>query len=194
MKLLIPSDLAALALALPVRADEVSDNLKTAATAYEAGNYSEALQAVDYAGQLIRQKKAEAVAALLPAGPSGWKAEEAQSEAAAAALMGGIVTAKRSYSKGDSNVTIQIQSDSPLLQTYGMMFSNPALLAGSGAKLETIKGQRVAVTYKAADKSGDIKAVVDNRYVVTVEGNGVTREELTSFIVALDPSKLAKLK
>jgi len=52
----------------------------------------------------------------------------------------------------------------------------------------------VAVTYKAADKSGDIKAVVDNRYVVTVEGNGVTREELTSFIVALDPAKLAKLK
>lgn len=194
MKILIPSVLSVLVLALPVRADEVSDNLKTAAAAYEAGNYSEALQAVDYAGQLIRQKKSEAVAALLPAGPSGWQAEEAQTEAAAAALMGGMVTAKRTYTKGDSSVTIQIQSDSPLLQTYGMMFSNPALLAGSGAKLETIKGQRVAVTYRASDKAGDIKAVVDNRYVVTVEGNGVTKEELVSFIVALDPSRLAKLK
>lgn len=194
MKLLITASLAALTLVASVRADEVSDNLKTAATAYEAGNYSEALQAVDYAGQLIRQKKAEAVAALLPGGPSGWTAEEAQSEAAAAALMGGMVTAKRTYTRGDSSVTLQIQSDSPLLQTYGMMFSNPALLAGSGAKLESIKGQRVAVTYKAADKAGDIKAVVDNRYVVSIEGSGVTREELTSFMAALDVAKLTKLK
>jgi len=108
--------------------------------------------------------------------------------------MGGIVTAKRSYSRGDSNVTIQIQSDSPLLQTYGMMFANPAMLAGSGAKLESIKGQRVAVTYRASDKQGDIKAVVDNRYVLTVEGSGVTREELTSFVAAIDLAKLTKLK
>jgi len=194
MNKLLSSALIALAIAAPVRADEVSDNLKTALSAYEAGNYSESLQAADYASQLIRQKKAETVAALLPAGPSGWTAEDAESEAGAAAFMGGIVTAKRSYSRGDSNVTIQIQSDSPLLQTYGMMFANPAMMAGSGAKLETIKGQRVAVTYRASDKQGDIKAVVDNRYVLTVEGRGVTREELTSFIAAIDLAKLTKLK
>gem|GEM_PF-7081387 len=54
-------------LATSARADEVTDNLKTGLSAYEAANYSEALQAVDYASTLIRQKK---VAALLPAAPS----------------------------------------------------------------------------------------------------------------------------
>jgi hypothetical protein len=186
--------LALTAVAAPARADEVADNLKNALSSYEAGNFSEALQAVDYASQLIRQKKADSVAALLPNGPSGWTAEEAQAEAAAAMMMGGIVTAKRSYSRGDSNVSIQIQSDSPLLQTYGMMLANPALLAGSGARLETIKGQRVAVTYRQGDKAGDVKAVIDNRYVLTIEGSGVTREELTSFVGLLDLAKLAKLK
>lgn len=186
--------LALTAFAAPVRADEVADNLKNALASYEAGNLSEALQAVDYASQLIRQKKADAVAALLPSAPAGWTADEAQAEAAAAMMMGGIVTAKRSYSRGDSSVSIQIQSDSPLLQTYGMMLANPALLAGSGARLETIKGQRVAVTYRQGDKAGDIKAVIDNRYVLTIEGSGVTREELTSFVGLLDLAKLAKLK
>lgn len=186
--------LAALAFSLPVRADEVVDNLKNGLAAYEASNFSEALQAIDYASQLIRQKKGAAVAALLPAAPSGWTADEPESEAGAAALLGGIVTAKRNYHKGESTVSIQLQSDSPLLQTYGMMFSNPALLAGSGAKLETIKGQRVAVTYRNADKNGDVKAVVDNRYVLTVEGSSLSREELTAFVGAIDFPKLVKLK
>lgn len=194
MKTLTLAALAAVVIAMPVRADEVVDNLKTGLSAYEASNYSEALQAIDYASQLIRQKKGAAVAAILPAAPSGWTAEEPESEAAAAALMGGIVTAKRRYNKGDASVTIQLQSDSPLLQTYGMMFSNPALMAGSGAKLETIKGQRVAVTYKAADKNGEIKAVVDNRYVLEVQGSNLSREELTAFVAAIDFPKLTKLK
>jgi hypothetical protein len=69
-----------------------------------------------------------------------------------------------------------------------------SLLAGSGARLETIKGQRIAVTYRQGDRAGDIKAVVDNRYVLTIEGSNVTREELTSFVGLLDLAKLAKLK
>ncbi|MBX7121501.1 MAG: hypothetical protein K1X42_05170 [Opitutaceae bacterium] len=186
--------LSAALLLVPVRADEVVDNLKTGISAYESNNFTEALQAIDYAGQLIRQKKGAAVAAILPNAPSGWTAEEAEADATAGAFMGGMVSVKRSYNKGDAHVTIQIQSDSPLLQSMSLMFSNPAMIAGSGAKLETIKGQRVAVTFRNADKSGDIKAVVDGRYMVSIEGNGLSREDLVSFAGAMDFSKLAKLK
>ncbi|MBE7539202.1 MAG: hypothetical protein HS122_12420 [Opitutaceae bacterium] len=191
---LTPFLLAASFFVAPVRADEVVDNLKTGISAYESSNYTEALQAIDYAGQLIRQKKGAVVAELLPSAPSGWTAEEAESDATSGAFMGGMVSAKRSYNKGDSHVTIQIQSDSPLLQTMTMMFSNPALIASSGAKLETIKGQRTAVSYKSGDKGGDIKAVVDGRYLVTIEGSQLSREDLVSFASAIDFSKLAKLK
>lgn len=196
MKILrsLPLVLALLVPAGLVRADDVVDNLKAAIASYESGNYTEALQSLDFAGTVIRQKKSEVVAAILPAAPAGWTAEAAESEAASAALFGGMVSAKRSYTKDESSVSIQVQSDSPLLQTYGMMFSNPALMAGSGAKLETVKGQRVAVTYQSDNKSGDVKAVVDGRYVVSVDGHGVSRDELIKFVAAIDFAKLAKLK
>lgn len=177
-------------------ADEVIENLDTAKSAYEAGKYSEAIQALDYAGSLVRQKKGEAVVKLLPAAPSGWTAEEAESESTSGSVMGGIVGAKRVYRRasGEGRVSIQIQSDSPLLQTYGMMFANPMLMTSSGAKLETIKGQKCAVTFKAGSKNGDVKAVVDNRYMITIDGDDLTREELVSFAKAIDYSALAGLK
>lgn len=177
-----------------VRADDVTDSLKAAVDSYQAGNYSEALQSLDFAATVIRQKKSEAVAAILPAAPAGWTAEEAESDAAAAAVLGGMVSAKRRYTREDGEVSIQVQSDSPLLQTYGMMLSNPAMLAGSGSKLETVKGQRVAISYRAESKSGDAKAVIDGRYVVSVEGSSISREDLTTFLAAIDFAKLAKIK
>ncbi|MFN5560410.1 MAG: hypothetical protein ACK5CF_06590 [Opitutaceae bacterium] len=175
-------------------ADEVVDNLKSAIDLYQSGNYTEALQAMDFAGSVLRQKKSEAVAAILPAAPAGWTAQDPQTDGASAAILGGMVSAKRVYTKDEAEVSIQVQSDSPLLQSYGMMLANPALMAGSGVKLETVKGQRVAVTYQAATKNGDIKAVVDGRYVVSIEGIGVSREELTKFVAAIDFAKLSKLK
>lgn len=179
---------------VPGRGDEVVDNLKSAIELYQAGNYTEALQTLDFAGSVLRQKKSEAVAAILPAAPDGWTAEDPQTEGAGAAILGGMVSAKRVYTKDDGRVSIQVQSDSPLLQSYGMMFANPAMMAGSGAKLETVKGQRVAVTYRAETKSGDIKIVVDGRYVVSVEGSDVSKDDLTKFVAAIDFAKLAKLK
>ena len=74
------------------------------------------------------------------------------------------------------------------------MFSHPAMRAGSGAKLETIKGQRVAVAYQPEAKSGDVKAVIDGRDVVSVEGRSVSKEDLIRFMGAIDFGKLAKVK
>lgn len=178
------------------RADEVSENLDTAKEAYESGRYSEAIQSLDYAGTLIRQKKSEAVGKLLPEAPSDWTAEDVENESAAAGMMGGIVGAKRTYrrSSGDGRVTIQIQSDSPMLQAYAMMFSNPMMIASSGAKVETIKGQKCAVTFKNKESNCDVKSIVDNRYIVTVEGDSITREELLSFAKSLDLKALSAMK
>ena len=191
---LVPAIALSLAVC-PIRADDVTDSLATAKSAYEAGNFSEAIQSIDYAGQLIRQKKGEAVAKVLPAAPAGWTAEESESDSQAAAVLGGMVSAKRTYNReSGGSVTIQIQSDSPLLQSLGMMFSNPMMLTASGAKLENIKGQKCAVTYKASNKGGDVKVIVDNRYLVTIEGRDLTRDDLMLFAKAVDFAGLAALK
>ena len=188
--------LPALALAAtvsPLGADDATDNIDAAKAAYEAGNYSEALTALDTANQFIRQKKAEGVVKLLPDAPKGWEAGEPESEAAASSLLGGGVTVKRTYTRESSNVTIKIQSDSAVMQ-YAAMFSNPMLLSASGAKMETIKGQRVTVEFKSGADNGAIKAVVDNRYLVEFEGDGVTVDDLRTFAKAFDFAKLAAMQ
>ncbi|HLP08578.1 MAG TPA: hypothetical protein VK178_10460 [Opitutaceae bacterium] len=184
--------LALLAVA-SVRADDVTDNLDAAKEAYDAGNFSQAITSLDAANQFIRQKKAELVAKLLPNAPKGWEASEAQTEAAASSMLGGGVTATRNYNRGESSVTMKIQSDSAVMQ-YAMMFNNPMMLAASGAKLETINGQSVSVAFEKGGNSGNIKAVVDNRYYVEIEGNGVTDDDLRTFAKALDFAKLAAMK
>lgn len=188
----ILSALALLAVA-SVRADDVTDNLDAAKEAYDAGNFSQAITSLDAANQFIRQKKAELVAKLLPNAPKGWEASEAQTEAAASSMLGGGVTATRNYNRGESSVTMKIQSDSAVMQ-YAMMFNNPMMLAASGAKLETINGQSVSVAFEKGGNSGNIKAVVDNRYYVEIEGNGVTDDDLRTFAKALDFAKLAAMK
>jgi hypothetical protein len=179
--------------ALPLCADDATDNIDAAKAAYEAGNYSEALTALDTANQFIRQKKAEEVVKLLPAAPKGWEAGEPETEAAATSILGGGVSARRTYTRGESNVSIKIQSDSTVMQ-YAAMLSNPMLLAASGAKMETIKGQRVTVEFKSGDNNGTIKAVVDGRYLVEIEGNSVTLDDLRTFAKAFDYAKLTAMK
>jgi len=179
--------------ALPLRADDATDNIDAAKAAYEAGNYSEAITALDTANQFIRQKKAEEVVKLLPAAPKDWEASEPETEAAASSILGGGVTAKRTYTRGNSIVTVKVQSDSTVMQ-YAAMLSNPMLLAASGAKMETIKGQRVTVECKSGDDNGNIKAVVDGRYLVEIEGTGITIDDLRTFAKAFDFAKLAAMK
>lgn len=186
---------AAILAAVPASADDVTDAIDAAKEAYDGGNLSEAIQSLDYASQLVRQAKSAEVVKLLPDAPSGWEAEEAEDSSAASALMGGMVSAQRTYNREDGGyVTISIQSDSPMLQSFGMMFSNPMMLTASGAKLENHKGQKLAVTYRGGDKAGDVKTVVDNRYLVSIEGSDVSREDLLTFAKAIDYSKLTALK
>lgn len=189
---LLPA-LAVAALASPLHADDVTDNIDAAKSAYEAGNYSEALTSLDTANQYIRQKKAEEVAKLLPAAPSGWEAGEPETEAAASSILGGGVSARRTYSRESASISIKIQSDSAVMQ-YAAMLSNPMMLAASGAKMETIKGQRVAVEFKAGSDNGNIKAVIDSRYLVEIEGNGITIDDLRTFAKAIDFAKLTAMK
>lgn len=187
---LLPA-LALLALA-PVRADDVTDNLAAAKDAYEAGQVSQAITALDSAAQFLRQKKAELVAKLLPDAPKGWEASEPETEAAAASLLGGGVTVQRRYTRESSSVTIKVQSDSAILQAT-MSFNNPMILAASGAKLETIQDQQVSVLFEKDARNGSIKAVIEGRYSLEIEGEEVTADDLRVFAKAFPFAKLAKL-
>jgi hypothetical protein len=174
--------------------DDVTDAINGALQSYKDKNYSEAMNNLNYASQLIGQKKGGDLQSFLPSPLSGWEASEASSQAMGAAIMGGGVTAKRQYTKGDASVTVQIVTDSPMLQGILMMFSNPMMASADGGKLEKIAGERAIVKYSAKDKNGDIKLAIANRFLVTVEGDGVSLEDLKAYAGNIDYKKMAALQ
>jgi hypothetical protein len=175
----------------PVRADDVTDSINEALKQYANGELADAVQSLDYASQLIRQKKAEQLEAFLPNPISGWQAEDAKSQAVGSAMFGGGVTAERAYVNGDSRVNVKIITDSPMLQGMMMMFSNPMMATSDGGKLEKIAGEKAIVKYRSENRDGNVNIVVAGRFLITVEGNDVARQDLIAFAQGIDFKKLA---
>lgn len=177
-----------------VYADDVTDSINEALDAYKEGEYSAAVDSLNYASQLINQKKGDSLSSLLPEPLEGWSAKSSESKAMGAAMFGGGITAERKYVKGKNNVSIEIVADSPMMQSVMMMFSNPMYATSDGGKLEKIKRQKAIVKFNPDNNRGDIKIVVANRFMVTVKGNKTTLADLKAYAEAIDYKKLKSLE
>ncbi|WP_028582288.1 hypothetical protein [Desulfogranum japonicum] len=178
---------------LLVRADDtVLKTIDEAVKQYKAGDYAEAASNLDYASQLVRQQKSENMKKLLPPPLSGWKAGETNAQAIGSAVLGGGVTVSRDYYKGNSKLSLEIVSDSPVLQSVLMMINNPMFAGAGGGKLETLNGQRSIIKYDSVKRSGDIYVVVASRFMVTVKGDGIDRTDLINLAKAVDYKQLSE--
>jgi polyhydroxyalkanoate synthesis regulator protein len=177
-----------------VYADDITDSINEALQYYKEGKYSDAMGSLNYASQLIGQKKGGDLQAFLPKPLQGWTAEEPSSQAAGSQMFGGGVTAERTYTKDIGSVTVGIVTDSPVLQGMMMMFTNPMMATVDGGKLEKIGGEKAIVKYNSGDKSGNINIVIASRFLVTVEGSSVSLEDLKAYAGAVDYKKLATLQ
>ena len=172
--------------------DNVLSTIKEAIRQYQAGDYTGASSNLDYASQLVRQQKSEKMKGLLPPPPAGWQAGEASAQALGAAILGGGVTVSRDYTKGSSVVSVEIVSDSPVLQSVLVMINNPMFAGAGGGKLETVKGQRAIIKFENNKQSGELYIVVATRFVITIKGRQVTREDLLAFAEIMDYRVLEK--
>ncbi|HHB75661.1 MAG TPA: hypothetical protein ENK84_03840 [Desulfobulbus sp.] len=172
--------------------DDVLSTIEQAVKQYKAGDLAGAASNVDYAAQLIRQKKSEKMKSLLPEPLTGWQAQEAGAQAMGTAVFGGGVTVSRKYTKGQAKVEVEIVSDSPVLQSVMMMLNNPMFAGAGGGTLEKIKGQRAIVKYNKGNHSGDVNIVVAGRFMVTVKGQNVQRADLIAYAGAVDYRGLRK--
>jgi hypothetical protein len=175
------------------QADEITQSIDDALDQYKDGNYSDAIENLDYAAQLIRQIRSENLEDLFPAPLSGWKAEEATSTALGASMFGGGISAEQHYRKASKRIEISIVTDSPILQSMLMMFSNPIIASSSGGKLERINGQKAIVKYSSADEEGELTMVIDNRFLITVRGDYIIKNDLKDYAAAIDLTKLENL-
>jgi hypothetical protein len=172
--------------------DEIVESIKEALEYYQEGDLAEAVSGLDYAAQLMRQKRAEVLVTFLPEPLSGWNAKDIESKAVGQAMLGGMVSAKREYQKGPGSITVELTADSPGLQGMLMLFNNPAYATADGGKLKKIKRQKAIVKYRPANQQGEISMVVDNRYLVVVKGRKITEEDLTAYASAIDFKGLKK--
>ncbi len=75
--------------ATTARADEVSDTLESALSAYNEGDIQYALEELEFAKQLIMALKTDALSAFLPEAPNGWAREVNSEMNSSLAFMGG---------------------------------------------------------------------------------------------------------
>ena len=173
-------------LAGPAFADDITEAMDQARKSYQSGDLTGAKQSLDLASQLISQKNAESFAALLPNALPGWKAEKPQTTAIGASGFGASV-ASRNYqnAKGD-NVEVQITGDSAMVSQIAT-FLNPPALAGAMGKLVRVGNQRAI-----QDSDGNVKMVVANKFMISVEGSADAASKV-AYAQAIGIAKLMKL-
>lgn len=188
LKTISYASIAAVLISSNAMADEVTDIMGEATEAYKKGDYPQVKEDLTYVLELLKQKKGDSLKTLLPEALDGWTAEEAKSESAGAAMLGGGTNISRVYKKDKSTVTISVVTDSPLMQSIGMMISNP--MFSSGGKLQRINREKAMIKYNNKQRSGEVTLVVDKRFMISVKGREVTEEELVEYTKAIDFKKL----
>jgi hypothetical protein len=175
-----------------VWADEVSDSVEEAMEYYKEGDFVEAANSLDYASQLIRQKRSSNLEVFLPDPLSDWTAEDIKSQAGGTGILGGMISVKRTYRKDQGSITVEIIVDSPGIQSIIMVLSNPAYASADGGKLTKIKKQNAIIKYRPSGKNGEINIVVAKKYLVNIEGRNVSENDLVDYASAIDYHKLKK--
>jgi hypothetical protein len=180
---------------IPALADDVTDAVEDGLKKYNEGNYGAAAGQFEYAAQLARQKKGGQLKDFLNTIKpiDAWTGEEATSQAVGAGIMGGGITVERTFKKDSSSMMVSIITDSPLLQSMMMMFSNPMIATAGGGELATIAGQRAIVKYDPSKNKGEIQIVVDGRYMFGIEAKNTSKEEMVKQVESVDFKALAAI-
>lgn len=161
-------------------ADDFTDTIESAKQAYADGDISGAKEELAYATQLLGQMRAGQLEKFLPDALDGWERKEAKGQSnAGAAMFGGGTTANAEYRRGKDRVKISIVTDSPMLASMGMLFSNPAL-SGSQGTMKRINRQKVLVK-----KNGNISAMIDKRIMLEIKGRAPAKE-FEAYFKAID--------
>ncbi len=158
---------AALSLPLSAQADEITDTLQAAIDAYNEGDVTYALEELDFARQKLMGLRAESFQQFLPEAPDGWTREVDTEGQAGMAMMGGGMRASAEYIAPDrsQSYSITMMADNAMVASMGAMVANAAAM---GMKVERVGRQRVALN------DGQAMAMVNNRILITIDGNDET--------------------
>ncbi len=187
IRMMLVSLLVVAAPLLPAHADDVTDQIHEAMTAYDKKDLPTAIAGLEAAVNLMRQMRADVYGALLPDAIAGWTADKVETIAAGVAMAGGGTGATRKYHKGNDEVTVSILADSPLLQAMSALASS-GLAAMGGMRTEIVNGHRTL--YMKDD--GAFTSFIGDRVLVRVEGKDQPEDTLKQFLTAVDFAAVEK--
>ncbi|WP_151719226.1 hypothetical protein [Gemmobacter serpentinus] len=153
------------ALPLAAQADEVTDALAAAQTAYAAGDLNGTAAQITTASKAILALQAAKLAGFLPEPPEGWTREVDASAAEGMALMGmagNSVQARYEDAQGKA-FTLTLTADSPLVAQMAGILGNPQMMAMMG-KVVKVAGQDML------EQDGSLSALVGSRVLVQAQG------------------------
>ncbi|MFY0692055.1 MAG: hypothetical protein JXR14_09075 [Paracoccaceae bacterium] len=182
MKTIVFSAVLSLALsALPAAADEVTEAISGAMTAYEEGDIAYATDELKFALQLLNEMKSETLVGFLPEALEGWTRELDEDMGAGMAMMGGGTGAAASYSNGAEEFRITLMADSPMVASMGSMLGNAAMM-GAGGKMVRVGRE------KFFSQDDQLMALIGNRVLVQAEGDDP--DAMIAHLEAMDFRKL----
>jgi hypothetical protein len=165
----------ALSWAQSAGADEITDELDAARSAYDSGDLRKAMQDLQVAVASIQEKINADLLKLLPKPLAGWQADEPQAQSAGiAAMIAGTNLSRRYYRDDGEEVDVSIMADSPLMPMMTLMLSNPMFMQSSpSTKIYTYAGQRGIIEHETDSDKWAISLLVAGKILVKVDGSGL---------------------
>ena len=164
-------------------ADEITDALQSAQSAYADGDIQYAIEELDFARQRLLALKTDALSAYLPPAPDGWQRQLNSEMNAGLAMMGGGVGAEATYvsATGSAQYTLRLMADNPMIASIAGMVANAAVM---GLPIERIGRQKFIV------QGGEVTGIVANR--ILIQANGADATTLLGALEQIDFRTLGK--
>lgn len=188
-KAVLKTGVLATVLALPLSqhalADEVIEQIELGLELYQEEEFGAAITELEFAIEDMRKMMSAQIAQTFPEAPDGWTAQEATSGGAgggAAAMFGaGGTTLERIYQQNDGNgtLTATMMLDSPLIQSMGALFSNPAMIAAQPNMERVRLGREAAVVKWEPERSrAEVTLMLDGRIMMQIQGDNIDSQEV----------------
>ena len=167
--------------------EEAIDSLTTAQTFVEKGNFSKAVEEINYALAKINELTAAGLIKFIPEPPPGYTLDNKQSQGTGAgAAIAGNAGANAAYSNPDGasiNLNIAIGGMTGKMASFaafGQMFAGLASTAGQGAQSKQIRvhGYTGTEIYDNQERSGTLTFQIGAKTSVTIEGSNIESSDV----------------
>jgi hypothetical protein len=162
---------------------DVAKLLDEAKAAHAGKHYGKSLQSLSLAMNEVSRLRLDGLKSVFPT-VEGWQGDEVEGQSNLGALMGagaGFATLKRTYTKGETSVDVELMIDAPaIFSQFQMMIGGG--FTPQGTQVIMVKGRKAALRLEKEQKSGELQILLAGNSVMTLRGRQVAKADLVDTI------------